>query len=661
MNDDNPTAASYASFTIGPIGDVMGHARKTRELWFGSYFFSWYMEMLISRLVSEEKIRFLIPFTPVAANGQGKRMLLPNRSLTGKYHDRLVVESDLKSDELFSRIEAANRDTLDYFADLIDGLRPAGPKSDHRKKAGLLQRINPFGKQKRKTAPPPLDVDYSGLRDILAGYIQTRFFAADGPDFKAIMEKDGEANPVRAADRLLTSMEASFNFTPGISRHTCTRCKTLPGVAKLAERVWEEGQKAPKKKMLALCPICLVKFRCHHSEAVRDKVFSDPEEDPVPTTTVEPEAEKRIMEPRAENLEQRRFLASAPEGGRRLHYPSILEISAVEIFEEYGQPLRAALEEKRKIDPDAELDVPEIKAAIARHAEAMKPYHKYVAVVQADGDSLGKLAASIGKPNRLSELLFQFAAAAEDLVWRNGGIPIYMGGDDILTLMPVYYKGKTVIDFVAEAAELYRKILTDGPKGKAADAPPTISFGVNIAYYKYPLSTALADAGELLFEHAKSTRDALALQLTHHSGSRERVTLSIGAPEFDQVADLLRWTLAGKRPVEDKAPVDFQLPGGLRYNLGRFENLMAEMPSAERLQAFFENNFNEGEHLPFGAGLDAVRDLLAHFLFQRGETSIPPVGGEEEKKAWRKARRETVGAVMSILKFIRFLTREEVE
>lgn len=660
MSADNQTAASYAGFTIGPIGDVMEHAKKTRELWFGSYFFSWYMEMLISRLVSEEKIRFLIPFTPVTASGQGKRMLLPNRSLTGKYHDRLVVESDLKSDELFSCIEAANGDTLDYFADLIDGLRPAGPRSDHRKRRGLLQRLNPFGRQDGKTPPPPLGVDSRGLRDILAGYLQTRFFAADGSDFKAIMEKDGEANPVRAADRLLTSMEASFNFTPGMSRHTCTRCKTLPGVAKLAERVWEEGQEAPKKKMLALCPICLAKFRCHHSEAVRDKVFSDPDEEPASSTAVETEAESKITEPRAENLEQRRFLASAPEGGRRLHYPSILEISAVEIFEAYGHLLRAALEEKRKKDPDAELDFPEIKATIPRDTETLKPYHKYFAVVQADGDSLGKLAARIGDPKRLSELLFQFAVAAEDLVWQNGGIPIYMGGDDILSLMPVYYKGKTVIDFVAEAAELYRKILTDGPKEKAADASPTISFGVNIAYYKSPLSTALADAGQMLFDHAKSTRDALALQLTHHSGSRERVTLSIGAPEFDQVADLLRWTLAGKRPVEGKKPLDFQLPGGLRYNLGRFENLMAELPSAERLQAFFENNFNEGEHLPFGAGLDAVCDLMAHFLFQRGEMSIPPAG-QDEKKAWRKTRRETVGSVMSILKFIRFLTREEVE
>lgn len=29
---------SLAGFTIGPLDDLMGHARKTRELWFGSYF-----------------------------------------------------------------------------------------------------------------------------------------------------------------------------------------------------------------------------------------------------------------------------------------------------------------------------------------------------------------------------------------------------------------------------------------------------------------------------------------------------------------------------------------------------------------------------------------------------------------------------------------------
>ena len=68
---------SYAGFTIGPIHDVMSHSRKTRELWFGSYFFSWFMEKMVEKLMmSYPRIKFLVPYVEVPFK--------LNKSITGK-------------------------------------------------------------------------------------------------------------------------------------------------------------------------------------------------------------------------------------------------------------------------------------------------------------------------------------------------------------------------------------------------------------------------------------------------------------------------------------------------------------------------------------------------------------------------------------------------
>ena len=628
MTDE--TIQSYAGFTLGPILDVLGHARKTREIWFGSYFFSWYMESLISRLVSPE-IHFLTPHIDGAKNGGGKVELRANHSLTGKYHDRFVAKSSLlDADALFERIQIANADTLEGFVEFIDDLRLREEKQGGRAIGGGRDAI----------------------REILSGYLQARFFSMEDSEFQRVMADDGNGNEVRAADLLLNTLEASFNFTPGQSHQTCLRCKTLPGIVKAMDRVWDEGAEAPRKVPITLCPICLAKFRCHLGKALLDKVF--PKGNGGSPVDADP-------------LKERRFIEQA-EHERRLAYPSIQEIASLELFEKHGEVLRGKLTAKRQKDRDAELSFEEIRNAVPD--KTLKPYHKYFAIVQADGDNLGKLAAGIGNPTRLSAMLFKFAEAAEKLIWERGGLPIYIGGDDILAFMPVFYNGETVIDFVDAAARLYRDVVEGEVKNeKGLDISPTISFGINIAYYKYPLSTALKDAAGLLFGNAKSQKDAAAIQLTKHSGSRIGFNLKIHEDEFKKVCELLRWTLAEKRPrvpSDDDPPdapktIDFKLPGGLRYNLGRFEELLAFLPSPERLSAFFVNNFNEGEHLKFGGGLDEVQSLFAHYLFEKGDTNPVPPEAPDKREKWEEERRNIVKTAFSILKLTRFLTGEEAE
>ena len=71
----------------------------------------------------------------------------------------------------------------------------------------------------------------------------------------------------------------------------------------------------------------------------------------------------------------------------------------------------------------------------------LRPYHKYIAVIQADGDNIGKTIEQIGdNPDmvrKFSSALFDFAIAAAQKVKQYGGKTVYIGGDDLLFFAPV--------------------------------------------------------------------------------------------------------------------------------------------------------------------------------------------------------------------------------
>ena len=108
-----------------------------------------------------------------------------------------------------------------------------------------------------------------------------------------------------------------------------------------------------------------------------------------------------------------------------------------------------------------------------------------------------------------------------------GGVPIYAGGDDLLFLAPVVGKDKchifALLDKIENQAfknvhDTVEKLHLKDEKGKLIEA--SLSFGVSMTYYKYPLYEALECARKLLFNRAKRTdgKKAVAWSLRKHSG-----------------------------------------------------------------------------------------------------------------------------------------------
>lgn len=182
-----------------------------------------------------------------------------------------------------------------------------------------------------------------------------------------------------------------------------------------------------------------------------------------------------------------------------------------------------------------------------------KSHHRYFCVVQADGDNVGKTVShkdlANGKVLEISNKLVQFGLDATKLIKDFGGLPIYAGGDDLLFIAPVIGKDGThifnLLDSIENSAFKGVKDVVDvlGLKDdEGNEIKASLSFGVSISYYKYPLYEALESARNLLFGKAKKIgqKQAVAWSLRKHSGGTFEAAFSLKDETLKkQFADLI--------------------------------------------------------------------------------------------------------------------------
>ena len=136
----------------------------------------------------------------------------------------------------------------------------------------------------------------------------------------------------------------------------------------------------------------------------------------------------------------------------------------------------------------------------------------FYAVLAMDGDRLGALLKSAGN-EVVSSALARFAPKVEQAVQECGGVLIYAGGDDVLALVPAP-------DAVRLAAELRRVYQLAFEKTGVPDYIATISAGLVYAHHHAPLKAVLQEIHKLLEDVAKDKtgRDSLAVRVWHTGG-----------------------------------------------------------------------------------------------------------------------------------------------
>lgn len=147
------------------------------------------------------------------------------------------------------------------------------------------------------------------------------------------------------------------------------------------------------------------------------------------------------------------------------------------------------------------------------HQDVGNPPAQHYALLMMDGDSMGSLLSQLGDPGKLSECLGHFAGGVDDIVGRCSGRPIYAGGDDVLVMLPA----NEALQAACQLAQAYGQSFEETLR---ASDEATLSGAIVFAPWKFPLRQVLETGHHLLDEVAKDRtgRDALAIGILQNSG-----------------------------------------------------------------------------------------------------------------------------------------------
>ncbi len=208
-----------------------------------------------------------------------------------------------------------------------------------------------------------------------------------------------------------------------------------------------------------------------------------------------------------------------------------------------------------------------------------KDSRAYYAVLLADGDRMGATIGnqpSIAAHQELSRCLSRFAGEVRRLVEVDyQGWVVYAGGDDVLAFVPLHQLiecARALADKFANSFVTSTK--TDGSKFTDKDGnPPTLSIGVGISHHLDPLSDAL-DLARRAEKTAKgvSGKNALAVIVSKRGGSETPVKGRWG--EVDERLQRFTWLHRADA-----------IPDGAAYDLRTMARELKHIPKAIPLEA----------------------------------------------------------------------------
>lgn len=256
-----------------------------------------------------------------------------------------------------------------------------------------------------------------------------------------------------------------------------------------------------------------------------------------------------------------------------------------------------------------------------------KTYHKYICVVKADGDNIGKTITRLGNNlDGFSKDLFEFGKQAAQLIKNFNGLPIYIGGDDLLFFAPAVSQSGTIFNLMNELD----KVFADNIGGKTEYTytdpetqtvyTPSLSFGVSISYHKYPLYEAHENSDALLkkTKENKDQKNKIAWQVLRHSGKSWGAILnkdkkSVYTNSFIPLFDT------------EKIENEEQFISAISEKIKQSEQLLQLVATeanidlrAKRLEALYDIHFDKkGEHgdaLAKTKFLQHIQEITAHLM-----------------------------------------------
>ena len=192
----------------------------------------------------------------------------------------------------------------------------------------------------------------------------------------------------------------------------------------------------------------------------------------------------------------------------------------------------------------------------------------YAAILKADGDRMGQFlakATSAEQSRRISQALHGFASRVREIVQKHRGHAIYAGGDDVLALVPLTQS----ISCADELAEQFKTSLESmsSELNVTEDERPTLSVGLGIGHFMQPLGAlrARAEEAEKLAkgDDTDCPRNALAIVLGVRSGGEHCLRLqwsnTAALEDMEAIADAFHECKLPSRIAYDLRAIDQRL------------------------------------------------------------------------------------------------------
>ena len=184
----------------------------------------------------------------------------------------------------------------------------------------------------------------------------------------------------------------------------------------------------------------------------------------------------------------------------------------------FGSTLQTAL---RGGDDSRDLDRRKLPGLIQQQRELYQAANTqpvpYYALLLMDGDSMGELVGRLNSPQDLSGCLGRFAGEVHEVIQPTVGRTVYAGGDDVMALV----SAKDALAIAMQLCDRYHAAFADPVKaGRLKEGEATISATIVYSHWRYPLRQVLSTAHRLLDDVAKDRtgRDSVAMGLVLGSG-----------------------------------------------------------------------------------------------------------------------------------------------
>lgn len=250
----------------------------------------------------------------------------------------------------------------------------------------------------------------------------------------------------------------------------------------------------------------------------------------------------------------------------------------------------------------------------------------YYAVVQADGDNMGKLLESLQLDDdvkKFSETCLNYTTQAAGMIDLFGGVVIYAGGDDLLFIAPLESKtGKNIFELCNDVTGMFNSSFEN------YENAPTLSFGISINYKHFPLYEAVSNALSCLEEakkvpkikkeqnpsddtnktesteaekkDEKTEKNKTVVHIRKSSGQSVKFRYTNGSEVYNQLDNLL------------KPKADSVILSSMLYKIGLYKPILtAVLVSEERnLKDAFDNLFDSEYHSSVSGYINNVCNAL---------------------------------------------------